>query len=100
MEFSEEKVCELCGRKGVEITIHHLIPKKEGGKDMATANLCIPCHRQIHALYSNRELALRLNTIEKLQEDEKISKYLRWIKKQHSLNGIKIRKSRERRMKR
>ncbi|AZV43151.1 hypothetical protein BAOM_2542 [Peribacillus asahii] len=24
-------VCELCGRNGVETTVHHLLPKEMGG---------------------------------------------------------------------
>ncbi|WP_040214827.1 HNH endonuclease [Clostridium polynesiense] len=99
MNLTEEKVCELCERKGVETTVHHLVPKEEGGRNMATVNLCIPCHRQIHALYSNRDLGLRLNTLEKLKKDEKISRYLHWIKKQNNENIIRIKNSRERRMK-
>ena len=44
--------CELCEREDVEITVHHLLPKEMGGTFGPTANLCIPCHKQIHALYT------------------------------------------------
>lgn len=91
--------CELCGREGVETTEHHLVPREEGGKNMPTARLCIPCHKQIHALYSNRELAVKLYTIERLQKDEKIKKYLDWIRKKPATHIASIKKSRERRTK-
>ncbi|WP_458122858.1 HNH endonuclease [Paenibacillus sp. Z3-2] len=44
--------CELCGRKPVNTTIHHLTPKEMGGTFLPTASLCIPCHKQIHSLCS------------------------------------------------
>ncbi|WP_394136708.1 HNH endonuclease [Cytobacillus oceanisediminis] len=92
---TETGACELCLREDAEITVHHLTPKEMGGTFLPTANLCIPCHKQIHALYSHVELAARLNTIELLQKDEKIGKYMKWIKKQPSSKLTKARKSNE-----
>ena len=95
-----EYVCELCRRKGVsKLTEHHLIPREKGGRDKPTIWLCEACHKQIHALYTNIELAVRLNTLEKLESDIKISKYLKYIRKQPPTKQIVIKKSRERRMK-
>ena len=72
-----ELVCELCKRSGVpKLTEHHLIPRENGGRDKETVLLCEDCHKQIHALYTNKELAMRLNTLEKLKCDYKIEKYL------------------------
>ena len=86
-------VCDLCLRIDVERSIHHLIPREFGGGPEDTSKLCIPCHKQIHALYPNSELAVRLNTIEKLQADNEIKKYLNWIKKQPAGKLPKIKKS-------
>ena len=61
--------CELCEREDVETTVHHLLPKEMGGTFGPTANLCIPCHKQIHALYTNEEIAARLTSIPQLKED-------------------------------
>ncbi|WP_138416111.1 HNH endonuclease [Aquibacillus sediminis] len=36
--------CQLCGRNGVEATVHHLVPREMGGTFGETENLCIPCH--------------------------------------------------------
>ncbi|MDM5199271.1 HNH endonuclease [Fictibacillus enclensis] len=89
--------CELCGRENAETTIHHLTPKEMGGTFKPTSSLCLPCHKQIHALYTNEELAARLNTIPLLRKDEKIGKFIKWIRKQPASRLIQTRKSRERR---
>lgn len=92
-------VCELCERENVETTVHHLTPREEGGSHLPTANLCISCHKQIHALFTNRELANGLHTIENLRSNERVYKYLKWIKKQPSTSLVRIKKSNEKRSK-
>ena len=51
--------CELCLRKVPPqlITQHHLMPKQKGGKAEHKTPLCKPCHKQVHAIFTNRELA-------------------------------------------
>jgi 5-methylcytosine-specific restriction enzyme A len=63
---------------------------------MPTADLCIPCYKQIHAIYSNAELATKLNTIKALQKDEKIFSFLKWIRKQPPNKLPKIKKANSR----
>jgi len=63
---------------------------------MLTAELCSACHRQVHAMFTNRTLALELDTIEKLREDPQIQDYLRWAQKQPDRH-IPVRRSRTRR---
>lgn len=92
--------CELCEREEVETTVHHLTPKEMGGTFLPTANLCIPCHKQIHALYTNEELAIRLNTVLLLKDDPRIASYIKWIQKQPSTKIPLTRKSNERKQKR
>ncbi|WP_110114341.1 HNH endonuclease [Bacillus sp. CGMCC 1.16541] len=91
--------CELCKREDVLTTVHHLTPKEMGGTFEPTANLCIPCHKQIHALYTNDELAIRLNTIDALRKDEKMSSFIKWVRKQPSSKVPKIKKSNARKRK-
>lgn len=98
MDKMDKMTCQLCGRIGVETTAHHLVPKETGGRDGEIIRLCLPCHRQIHALYSNRELAMRLNTLNKLKNDERIVRYLRWIKNQDPGEEITIKKARSRKL--
>lgn len=88
--------CELCGRTEVETTVHHLLPKEMGGTFGATAHLCIPCHKQIHALYTNEEIATRLTTIKDLQMDEQLARFVKWIRKQPPTKLMKIKKSNDR----
>lgn len=89
-----EGKCELCERDNIFLTKHHLLPRDEGGREEHISYICQDCHRQIHALYTNRELAIRLNSIERLRDDEKIAKYLKFIKKQPSSKKARIKKSR------
>jgi 5-methylcytosine-specific restriction endonuclease McrA len=89
--------CELCEREGIETTVHHLVPREEGGSKLPTVNLCKACHKQIHVLYANRELAVRLNTVEALKQDENINKFLSWVKKQSPGSSIRVKKPNRRR---
>lgn len=90
---SHINTCELCGRNEVEVTVHHLTPRERGGAFMPTASLCIPCHKQIHALFTNEELATGLNSIELLRLHPELQKFLKWIKKQPSTRLPRISKS-------
>lgn len=81
--------CELCGRDTPEecISKHHLFPKsrrkrKEApkGSGKIKARLCCDCHRQIHRLFSTRELAGYFNTIERLKEHALVYRFVAWIR--------------------
>ncbi|HAQ08391.1 MAG TPA: hypothetical protein DCR24_13060 [Bacillus bacterium] len=85
--------CELCCREDVDVTVHHLTPKEMGGTLMPTALLCIPCHKQIHALFTNEVLAVSLSKVELLRRNPAIHKFLKWIKKQPSTRLPRISKS-------
>lgn len=73
------QLCELCRREVDSVSRHHLVPREEGGRYGATAELCQPCHSTVHLMLSNRELALQYNTIPALQSAEAMQKYLRWV---------------------
>ncbi|MFP7693049.1 HNH nuclease-like protein HlpB [Bacillus subtilis] len=92
-------ICELCGRSDVQLTEHHLTPKEEGGTFLPTVMLCIPCHKQIHALYTNQELAVRLNGMAELRSDPELARFVKWIRKQPPEKLIKTKKSNERKKK-
>lgn len=72
-------VCELCGREVHSLSRHHLVPREEGGRYGATAELCQPCHSTIHLHLSNRELALLYNSVEALRQAEPLQRYLNWV---------------------
>ena len=88
--------CQLCDRSVKQLTTHHLIPrqtvKRKQADSGSTIEICASCHRQIHALYSNLELARNLNTVDKLKSEPKMIKFLGWIKKQDPHKQVRIRR--------
>mmetsp|Transcript_2540 Transcript_2540/g.5530 ORF Transcript_2540/g.5530 Transcript_2540/m.5530 type:complete len:268 (-) Transcript_2540:2022-2825(-) len=47
-----------------------------------TCDICRQCHSTVHRIYENMELALYYSTVEKLLEDEQVSKFCKWVSKQ------------------
>ncbi len=76
----EEVVCPLCGRviPMSQRDEHHLVPKTKGGR--ATSTLHRACHRQIHALFTEAELAQKYSTVEALLAVPEVQTFVRWIK--------------------
>ena len=70
--------CALCERPlGAKVEWHHLVPKSEGGR--VTAPVHPICHRTIHALVPNAELARAFAQPEALRAREDVGRFLRWI---------------------
>jgi len=71
--------CALCARPlpAAQADAHHLIPRSEGGKE--TVPLHRICHRQIHALFSETELARDYHSIAALQAHPGMAAFLSWI---------------------
>jgi hypothetical protein len=65
------------------ITQHHLTPKQKGGKAEHRTPLCKPCHKQLHATYSNTQLVQQFRTIEALRGAPELQAFLTWIRKQN-----------------
>jgi hypothetical protein len=78
------QTCSLCQRlvPGHLVTLHHLKPKARGGRAEHRTPLCKPCHKQLHATYSNKELDRELDSLESLRNAEQLQPFLRWIRKQ------------------
>ena len=57
---------------------HHLRPEERAESE--TVMLCRPCHRQIHALFTNGELRERYDTIETLRSADRLQGYIDWIR--------------------
>lgn len=90
--------CALCRRvvpDGLDdpqaLQEHHLIP--ENRAESPTVTLCRPCHRQIHATFTNEELRESHDAIDALREADRLSGYLSWIRTTTKLD-IPIRTSR------
>jgi len=64
------------------ITLHHLTPKQKGGTADDRTPVCRPCHKQLHATFSNTDLARVYPTLAALREAALLQPFLRWIRKQ------------------
>ena len=97
--------CELCGRMVHEVTKHHLIPRtrhsnKKNKKDFSREDVvsrlalfCRPCHKQIHAVLTEKQMERDYNTIEALQAQEEIARFINWIKDKPADAHITVRDS-------
>ncbi|MBB6430533.1 hypothetical protein [Algisphaera agarilytica] len=89
-----EPNCELCGRSGLELTRHHLVPRARHNKPRTkrmhprinlntyVAMICRPCHATVHHHLSEQELAEAYHTLEALRGHPEIAKFARWVAKQ------------------
>jgi len=83
--------CELCGRAEAVLTRHHLIPRtrhanRRNKRDFARdevrhriAWLCLPCHKHIHAVLSEKEMEREFNTLEALRAQPEIARFVAWL---------------------
>ncbi len=76
----EEVICPLCERNipKSQRDEHHLIPKSHGGSQ--TAVLHRICHRQIHAIFTETELARQYSTIEQLKLQADMVGFIAWVR--------------------
>ncbi len=74
-------VCPLCDRPipPSQRDAHHLVPKSRGG--VQTAWLHRICHRQIHALFSEAELARDYHRVDALREHPEMARFLDWVRR-------------------
>ena len=80
----ETEVCQLCERdvpRGM-ITLHHMKPRQKGGRAEHRTPLCKPCHKQLHATFSNADLARRYDSVESLRGAAALQPFLGWIRRQ------------------
>lgn len=73
-------VCPLCERKipPSQRDAHHLVPKSKGGRH--TEYLHRICHRQIHALLTETELARQFNSVDALLTHPDVALFVAWVK--------------------
>jgi len=94
------QLCPLCGRPlvaGSSIDEHHLLPRSHGGK--ITVTLHRICHQAIHATLSEAELARDFATIEALQRQPDLARFIAWVRKRPADYQDRSRWTRERRRK-
>ena len=72
------ETCALCERPlGERVEQHHLVPRSQGGR--VTVPVHPICHRTIHALIPNAELARAFADPAALRGREDVARFLRWI---------------------
>jgi 5-methylcytosine-specific restriction endonuclease McrA len=93
MAQSQEIVCPICGRPipSSQKDAHHLVPKSKGGK--TTEFLHRICHRQIHALFTETELANQFNSAQALQDHPEMQRFNQWVEKKPNAFYERVRKS-------
>ena len=86
-------ICPLCDRAIPESQkdAHHLIPKSKGGRK--TEFLHRICHKQVHALFTETELAVKFSTAEALRAHPEVQKLSGWVKNKPADFYEKTRKS-------
>jgi hypothetical protein len=92
--------CPLCQRPlapGAATDLHHPVPRSYGGTIEVPMHQI--CHRTIHALFSERELAERYYSFAALLEDPAIQRFVAWVRKRPADYLDRTRWSRERRRK-
>ena len=94
---SELFICALCDREIPPALrdAHHLIPKSRGG--VATVMMHRACHKQVHALFTETELARQYPSIEALQAHSEIAKFISWVQQKPNGLNLQTRRSRNKR---
>lgn len=71
--------CPLCARliPRSQRDEHHLVPKMKGGK--ITVAMHRICHRQVHALFSETELARQFSSAQMLLTHAEVQKFVAWV---------------------
>ncbi|GAA6156643.1 hypothetical protein NBRC116588_21160 [Pyruvatibacter sp. HU-CL02332] len=73
-------MCALCARPlGDRVEKHHLIPRLKGGTQ--TVPLHPICHKKIHSLFTESELAQSFHTVEALTDHPDVAAFIKWVRK-------------------
>ncbi len=59
---------------------HHWKPKLKGGSEIGRIHKI--CHRMIHKVFSETELAQKYSTPEALRENPEIAEFVKWVRQQ------------------
>lgn len=91
-----DPTCPLCGRPipPSQRDAHHLVPRSRGGTQ--TELLHRICHRQVHALFSESELARQFATANALLAHPDMARFVAWVRSKPPEFMERTRKSRRR----
>jgi hypothetical protein len=94
LKMAELAVCALCDRiiPTALRDAHHLVPKSRGG--VITVFMHRACHKQIHALFTETELARHYPTIQALRAHPEVARFIQWVQDKPSDFNPPTRRSR------
>jgi ribosomal silencing factor RsfS len=97
MTKTDSLICSLCQRVTPEAYYekHHLTPHCKKGSNYIW--MCQDCADQVHELFTNNELRDIYNTLESLLSNEKIQKWIQWIRKKPNEFGVCMKKLKRKR---
>ena len=80
--------CKICEILVENITKHHLYPRQKSKRLKKSLRdevifLCEMCHKQLHILFTNKELFNNLNSLDKINEHISIKKWVEWKRKKN-----------------
>lgn len=64
---------------GDSVDRHHLVPRSFGGRTAVWMHRV--CHKKLHSVFTEKELARRYFTFETLLEDGEIQRFVKWVQK-------------------
>lgn len=82
--------CALCQRDAMRLTKHHLTPRTRHHNKRVrrettrkernqTVPFCRPCHNQVHALLTEKQLEREYYSVERLREHPEVQKWIAWV---------------------
>ena len=80
---AESAVCPICDRAlvpGPSVDRHHWRPASHGGRDSSLIH--VVCHRMIHRLFSEADLAAGYDSAAALREHPDMRRFRQWIGRQ------------------
>ncbi|MEO7937016.1 MAG: HNH endonuclease [Burkholderiaceae bacterium] len=77
---SQAPICPLCNRliPTAQQDKHHLVPRSRGGTHTEVMHRI--CHRQLHALFSETELARSYATVDALLAHPEVARFVAWVR--------------------
>lgn len=89
-------ICSLCHRRVSQTYYekHHLTPHCKKSNEFV--GVCRDCADQVHKLFTNNELRDIYNSLESLLSNEKIQKWIKWIRKKPNEFGVCMKKLKKR----
>lgn len=97
---AESGSCPLCDRPmiaGASLDQHHPVPRSRGGRETVTMHKI--CHRAIHAMLSERELAEDYAEFAALRAHPMLAQFIAWVQKRPPEYYDRTRWSKSRRFK-